>query len=149
MLQVDDRTSEAVDLLESLGWRTQEPAVALALADLYLEQGLHAEVSRVTGRFRANTSDLALQILLVRARARREAGDLVVSLATCEEALRFTERDPHLLLAAHYERALTLETRGQDGSARRELELILEEDPGFRDVMTRLSAQPRRADGPA
>ncbi len=150
MLQVDGRPNEAIDLLETMGWRTQQPALALALADLYVEQGMHAEVARVTGRFTANTSDLALQILLLRTRARREAGDLAVSLATCEEALRFPQRDPHLIRAAHYERALTLEARGQDGLAHRELELILEEDPGFRDVMVRLSSRPKgRAQGPA
>ena len=97
----------------------------------------------MTGRFTANTDDLALQILLIRARARRERGDFAFSLVALEEALRFPQRDLHLLHAAHYERALTLEARGQDELALRELQLIFEEDHGFRDVSARLSAGAR------
>jgi hypothetical protein len=119
------------------------------LADLYVEQGQHAEVSRVTGRFTANANDLSLQILLVKLRSRREAGDPAVALALSEEALRFPERNPHLLRAARYERALTLEVRGQADLARRELERIFDEDPGFRDVRRRLSAPARPARGSA
>jgi tetratricopeptide (TPR) repeat protein len=134
---------EVSDLLETLGWHTQEPALALALADLYIERDLHAEVARVTGRFTANTDDLTLQILLLRARARRERGDLAFSLATLEEALRFPSRDPHLLRAVHYERALTLDAQGHEELALREVQLIFKEDPGFRDVGTWLTAGSR------
>jgi tetratricopeptide (TPR) repeat protein len=133
------RTAEVAELLETLGWRTQDPALALALADHYMEENLHLEVARVTGRFTANTNDLALQILLLRARARRERGDYAFALATLEEALRFPQRDPHLLRAAHYERALTLEARGHDDLALHELQVIFEEDRGFRDVASRLA----------
>jgi tetratricopeptide (TPR) repeat protein len=143
LLRRQGRTAEVAELLETLGWRTQEPALALGLADLYMEEGLHLEVARVTGRFTANTDDLALQILLLRARARRERGDFAFSLATLEEALRFPERDPHLLRAVHYERALTLEARGHEDLAMRELQLIFEEDRGFRDVAARLTAGAR------
>ena len=139
LLQRLGRTAEVAELLETLGWRTQDPALALALADLYVEEGLHLEVARVTGRFTANTNDLALQILLLRARARRERGDFAFALATLEEALRFPQRDPHLLRAAHYERALTLEARGHEDLALQELQVIFEEDRGFRDVASRLS----------
>jgi tetratricopeptide (TPR) repeat protein len=143
VLQSLGRDTEAADLLETLGWRTQQPALALALADHYIERDLHAEVSRVTGRFTANVDDLSLQILLLRARARRSSGDLAFALATLEEALRFPDRDPHLLRAVHYERALTLEARGHEELALRELGSIYDEDPGFRDVATRLSLFPK------
>ena len=142
LLQYLGRDTEAADLLETLGWRTQQPALALALADHYIERDLLSEVSRVTGRFTANTDDLALQILLLRARARRVSGDLAFALATLEEALRFPDRDPHLLRAVHYERALTLEARGHEDLALRELGSIYDEDPGFRDVAIRLSLLP-------
>jgi thioredoxin-like negative regulator of GroEL len=145
VLQRLGRTTELQELLETLGWRTQDPGLALALADLYVEEGLQLEVARVTGRHTANTDDLSLQILLLRARARRERGDLVFSLSTLEEALRFPERDPHLLRAAHYERALTLLARGQEDPALQEFQLIFEEDRGFRDVATRLSGGSRDA----
>ena len=139
LLQRLGRTAEVAELLETLGWRTQDPAIALALADLYMEEGLHLEVARVTGRFTANTNDLALQILLLRARARRDRGDFAFALATLEEALRFPQRDPHLLRVARYERALTLEARGHGELALQEFQTILEEDREFRDVASRLS----------
>lgn len=139
LLQRLGRAAEVAELLETLGWRTQDPALALALADLYMEEELHLEVARVTGRFTANTNDLALQILLLRARARRDRGDFAFALATLEEALRFPERDPHLLRVARYERALTLEARGHDELALQEFQAILEEDREFRDVASRLS----------
>lgn len=142
VLQSLGRDTEAADLLETLGWRTQQPALALALADHYFERDLLSEVSRVTGRFTANTDDLSLQILLLRARARRSGGDLAFALATLEEALRFPDRDPHLLRAVHYERALTLEARGHEELALRELGSIYDEDPAFRDVAARLSLFP-------
>jgi tetratricopeptide (TPR) repeat protein len=147
LLQRLGRTTEVAELLETLGWRTQDPGLALALADLYVEEGLHLEVARVSGRLTANTDDLALQILLIRARARRERGDFAFSLATLEEALRFPQRDPHLLRAARYERALTLEARGHEELALHELQVIFEEDRDFRDVATRLStASPSQAE---
>jgi thioredoxin-like negative regulator of GroEL len=149
LLQLDGQAPDAAGLLETLGWRTHDPGLALALADLYVEQGQHAEVSRVTGRFTHNASDLSLQILLVKLRSRREAGELAVALALSEEALRFPERAPHLLRAARYERALTLELRGQVELARIEFERIFEEDPGFRDVRSRLNAPARPARGSA
>ena len=143
LLQRLGRTAEVAELLETLGWRTQDPALALALADLYMEEDLHLEVARVTGRFTANTNDLALQILLLRARARRERGDFAFALATLEEALRVPQRDPHLLRVAHYERALTLEARGHDELALQEFQAIFEEDREFRDVASRLSVGSR------
>jgi tetratricopeptide (TPR) repeat protein len=150
LLQRLGRTTDLQELLETLGWRTQDPGLSLALADLYLEEGLHMEVARVTGRFTANTDDLTLQILLLRARARRERGDLVFALATLEEALRFPQRDPYLLRVAHYERALTLEARGQEEAALQEFQSIFEEDRGFRDVAARLSTGARtRVDRPS
>lgn len=148
LLQRSGRASEVADLYEALAWRTQERTMGLMLADLYIERQLRSEVARVTTRFTANTDDLAIQILLIRARARREGGNFAYALATLEEALRVPQRDPHLLQAVRYERALTLDAQGHDELALREFQVIFEVDRGFRDVTTRLAAGSRaRAQG--
>jgi resuscitation-promoting factor RpfB len=156
VLQHTGRTPEAIELLETLGASTSSPALALSLADLYVEQGAWEDARRVTQSFVANTDDLSLQILALRARAQRESGDLAGAAASLKEALRFRKRDPHLLNAARYERALLEELMGRRAQARKDLTRIYDADPAFEDVAERLGrpeppppAVPADVDGPS
>ena len=132
----------ALDLLEALGTRTRSAAIALCLADLYLDEGAWDEVERVTGPFTTNVDDLTLQILILRARAQRARGAFIPTLTTLREALRFRKRDSVLLNEARYERALMYEAEGKRVHARKDLERIFDHAPAFRDVAQRLSGAP-------
>ena len=142
VLQRTHRPSEAIDLLEMLGARTRSLVLALCLADLYLAEGAWEDVERVTDAFASNVDDLSLRILIIRARAQRERGVFIPTLTTLREALRFRKRDPFLLNAARYERALLYEAEGKRALARKDLERIFDHGPGFRDVAQRLSGSP-------
>jgi tetratricopeptide (TPR) repeat protein len=141
-LQRVQRPSEAIDLLEMLGARTKSLVISLCLADLYLAEGAWEDVERVTDAFTSNVDDLSLRILIIRARAQRERGVFIPTLTTLREALRFRKRDPFLLNAARYERALLYEAEGKRALARKDLERIFDHGPGFRDVAQRLSGSP-------
>jgi tetratricopeptide (TPR) repeat protein len=142
ILQHVGRPLEAIDLLETLVARTRSAAVALCLADRYLADEAWDEVERVTDAFTSNVDDLSLQILILRARAQRERGAFIPTLTTLREALRFRKRDPSLLNAARYERALMYEAEGKRALARKDLERIFDHEPDFRDVAQRLSGSP-------
>ena len=96
----------------------------------------------MTDAFTSNVDDLSLRILIIRARAQRERGVFIPTLTTLREALRFRKRDPSLLNAARYERALLYEAEGKVALARKDLERIFDHGPGFRDVAQRLSGSP-------
>lgn len=138
VLQHMGRDSEAIELLETLGSVTGDRVVALSLADLYEEQQDWRSLVRVTEGSGDNDGDLGLQLLVLRMRGLRETGDPRAARALSKEGLRFRKRDAALLLGVRFERALALTALGKGSLARKDLERIYEEDPGFADVATRL-----------
>lgn len=58
-----------------------------------------------------------------------------------KEALRFKKRAVEILYAAHYQRAETYEVMNKRTQARRDLERIYAEAPGFGDVAERLGLE--------
>ena len=104
-----ERIPEAIELVESLGALSNDPACALSLADLYAAQHRWDEVVRVTDGFTTNADDVTALILASRTEALRELGLNDASITSAKEALRFKKRNPDVLRAAGYARALTYE----------------------------------------
>ena len=150
LYQRADRVEDAIELVESLGSLSNDAACALSLADLYSVQRRWDEVVRVTDGFTANIDDITALILVFRAQAMCELGLHDASLVCAKEALRFKKRTVEILHAARYQRALTYEAMNKRTQARRDLERIYAEAPGFADVAERLGVEntPPRPDTP-
>lgn len=133
---------EAVALLETIGSHAPSREMALSLADLYVASQRWEDAIRVSDGFARNEDDVSLQIVLLRARALREAGMLPSAREALKEAMRFKKRDPRLLATARYERALLNEVSGKRAQARKDLEGVFAFDPTFADVGQRLGVAP-------
>lgn len=126
-----------------LGAWPAEPVVQLSFAELVMSTWGDAEQAAldVVTATEGLTNEDALQCagLLYRARALRQLGQRDAARRVLTLALRRTrDRPPGLLHALRYERALVYEDEGQQARARKDLERILAEDAGYRDVAARL-----------
>lgn len=139
------RADDAIELLETLGSLSNEPAFAVSLADLYTELDQRDDVLRVTDDYVTNTDNTTCQLLVYRARAFRERRMHVTALETMKEALKSKKRNPEVLKQARYERALVYEAMGSEAKARAELEKLYAADPHFGDVAERLGMGPAGA----
>jgi tetratricopeptide (TPR) repeat protein len=138
LYQRQGQSDKAIELLESLGSVTDHPVCALSLAELYSLGGRPDDVIRVSDGFTSNTDDLTAELLTYRAGALSDQGMPDGALAALKEAMRFRSRDRAVLRQARYVRALTNEKIGRKALARKDLERIFAEDPGFADVAARL-----------
>ena len=120
-----------------------DPVVMLSLAEVMLEcdadrkaaakaiVGMTAEVE--------NDTPIHAALLLYKGRALRELGLDDAAFQTLTVAFRRKkDRDPELLRAIRYERALAYEATGRHSRARSEFEAIYAEAPDYEDVAGRL-----------
>lgn len=124
-----------------------DPVVRLSAAELLVDmsdrdEGVRREALELVLRLTdpgENADEFDTALLLYRSRALRRLGLLEGAKDVLTAALRRRKnRSRHLMLELHYERALVYEAMGKEKQARKELEVIYSEDPGFRDVAERL-----------
>jgi tetratricopeptide (TPR) repeat protein len=112
--------------------------VKLSLGELYTAAGEHDNAIKLLAGIRA-TDDVTLGCRAYYALALWQKGMFDAALEVADEELRQTAgRDQETLRDLHYVRALAYEGKGQRAQARREMERLYAQDPGFRDVARRL-----------
>ena len=117
-----------------------DPVVRLSLCDLlYAEKDYAGVVETATGV--VNGSDIELETLHLRAAAFGALGDDTAAMDAFRAArAKRAGRDPGLLAAIRYDRALACEKLGQHARAKADLERVYAADPAFEDVKARLAA---------
>ncbi len=121
-----------------------DPVVVVSLVELMasdedpLSQETAKQIIQLIGDI-DNESDVHAALMLYKARALRALGLNKATLDVLTAAhRRKKDRDPELLRAIRYERALLYGALGQKARSRAELEGIYSDDPGFEDVAHRL-----------
>ena len=120
-----------------------DPVVLLSLAEIMLECDADREsaakaIVAMTAEVE-NQTPVHAALLLYKGRALRELGLDDAAFRTLTAAFRRKkDRDPDLLLAIRYERALAYEGAGRGSRARSEFEAIYAEAPDYEDVAKRL-----------
>ena len=147
LVEVSQRLGKAGSSLEYLrrllSLHPSDMAARLSMAevlveDLSPEEADLEEVLRLTDEVTGETP-LESALLLFRAKALRRMGLPVAAMEAASQGLRRKKgRPPELVKALRYEKALALEEMGRGSEARRELERIFAEDPGYEDVAERL-----------
>ncbi|MBF6605931.1 MAG: DUF4236 domain-containing protein [Chloroflexi bacterium] len=134
------RLSEAIGIVAQIHTAVPDPIVRLSLCDLlFAEADYGGVVETATGV--VNGSDIELETLHLRAVAFAALGDDTAAMDAFRAALAKTAgRDPGLLTAIRYDRALAYEKLGQHARAKADLERVYAADPGFEDVQARLAA---------
>jgi len=138
------RLSDAIGLVVQLHAQDPEnPVIGLSLADLLFSDGDYEGVIEASAAA-TNDSDFGAALLHLRAAALLESGMPDGALEAFREALAKTVgRDPGLLKAVRYDRALAYEHAGQHARARADLERLFAVDPNYEDVRARLTASNR------
>ena len=131
--QENNRSDEAIGLLQQLSEADASPALTLSLCELLAEQGAWDDVVEASAGVK-NDDDTTLEIRMLQAQAFTKQGLTDATLEAYKDALRSTKRDPELLKEARYERAAILQQTGKAAQARKELEKLYADDPGYRDV---------------
>ena len=139
--QQTDRHDEAIGVLQQLADVGDDPAVLLALCDLYADAGAWDEIVDAAAGT-TNEDDLTLQLRLYQARALREQGMQQAALEAYKDALRSKKRDPELLKEARYHRGKLLLELGKTSQAMRDLETVYAADPLYEDVTDLVSVNP-------
>lgn len=127
------RVEEAIGVLQQLADTDDDPALLLALCDLYADTGAWDEIVDAAAGTK-NEDDLTLQLRLYQARALREQGMNDAALEAYKDALRSKKRDPDLLKEARYERGKLLLEKGKRAQAMRDLQTVYADDPTYEDV---------------
>lgn len=142
LCQLQGRGSEAVAHLETLLERLPDDPVALAsYAEIVLDMEDPSRWQRVVELTAAVSNESAIHtaVLMQRGKALVRLGMDYAAQEVFTTALRRTKgRADTLLRELRYQRALVYERLGKRAQARRELELVYAEDPGFEDVAQRL-----------
>ena len=142
--QLQKQRQPVVDCLQRL--RRLEPddvVVKLSLAELMLDAGpddpsVHRQVIRLTEGIE-NQTPVHTGLLLYKARALHGLGLNNAARTVLTAALRRKKGRPEMLMhALRYERALVYEALGQHKRARKDVERIYADDPGYEDVAARL-----------
>lgn len=122
----------------------EDPVVQLSLAELLLAQeepvseSTAKEIVSMVGEIE-NQSDIHAALMLYKAEALHVLGLNKAALSTLTAAYRRKkDRDPDLLRAIRYQRALIYEVLSQKSRARAEFEEIYAQAPDFEDVASRL-----------
>ncbi len=138
--QEQGRLEEAIGVVHQVHEALPSPLVRLSLCDLLLADRDYAGVVETAAGV-TNESDVELEIVHIRAAAQVALDQRTGALDSFKAALaRTAGRDPGLLLAVRYDRALALERFGQHAKSRADLERIYAVDPGYEDVAARLVA---------
>jgi len=140
LYQLAGRLEEAIGLLQQLHEALPDPLVQLSLCDLlFTDHDFDGVIETSTGV--TNESDAQVEILHIRAAALAGLGHDTAALDVFRDALAKTaNRDPGLLRAVRYDRALTFERLGQHARAKADLERLFASDPDYEDVRQRLAA---------
>ncbi|PRD67669.1 DUF4236 domain-containing protein [Malikia spinosa] len=137
-LQLQGKDSEAMAHLETLLARQADDPVALAsYAELVLDTEDRSRWQKVVELTAPVGNETAIHtaVLLLRGKALVKLGMDHAAEGVFTTALRRTkDRAETLLREIRYQRALVFERLGKRVQARRELELVYAEDPGFEDV---------------
>ncbi len=138
LYQAERRVREAIALLEELEALAGEPALTLSLCELYASRNLWDNIiERAQGV--EPEDDISLAIVIFYGRAMRQKGLAEAALTVFNKALRSKkDRDPQLLLAARYWRAIVYQEQGSIGRANKAFQRIFAEQPDFKDVAQRL-----------
>lgn len=144
-MQLQGKDSEAVAHLETLLDRQADDPVALAsYAELVLcteDRSRWQRVVELTALV-GNETVIHTAVLLLRGKALVKLGMDHAAEGVFTTALRRTkDRADTLLREIRYQRALVFERLGKRVQARRELERVYAEDPGFEDVAQRLGVK--------
>lgn len=116
---------EAIDVLEGLDVDT---LVALALVQCYLAVDDLASVIALTESIQ-NQDDATALLCTFRSAALRANGDVEKALICAREACQYDDRSPEVLKMARFELAMGLRASGATDEFRRQLDLILNDDP--------------------
>ena len=142
VLQLQGKDTEAVAYLETLLASQADDPVALAsYAELVLDMDDQNRWQRVVALTSPVGNETAVHtaVLLLRGKALVRLGMDHAAEGVFTTALRRTkDRAETLLREIRYQRALVYERLGKRTRARRELERVYAEDPGFEDVEQRL-----------
>ena len=111
---------------------------AISMADIELSMKDYDAVLETTSNI-TNVDDATLILLVLRGIAFREQGLLDASLACLKEAVSKKSRTREALHRAHFERSITYEKMKKLPQARKDLELILADDPTNKEVKDRLA----------
>jgi tetratricopeptide (TPR) repeat protein len=118
---------------------------AISMADIELRMKDYDAVLETTSDI-TNEDDATVILLVLRGIAFREQGLFDASLECLKQALAKKTRGPDALHRAHFERSITYEKMKKFALARKELELILVDDPSNQEVKDRLKTLPGARD---
>ena len=138
------RLDEAIGLVQRLhAVNPADTGIRLSLAELLSVDRDYEGVVELA-RVASNNNDLGVALLHLKGGALFALGRRFAGIAALRDALAETaNRDPDLLKAVRYHRALAYEATGQTKRARRDLEWLFGADPDYEDVRERLAAGAR------
>jgi len=134
ILQAHNELTEAMDVLHEMD---ANQLTAISLADIELQMKKYDDVLETTSDI-TNEDDATLILLVLRGAAFREQGLYDASLECFKQALAKHSRSKEAMHRAHFERSFTYEKMGKISQARKDLELILVDDPSNQEVKDRL-----------
>lgn len=149
LLAVAELHQEAGDL-EAAIWTVEqaEPTApaALSLIELYSEAGRHQGVVDMTNGL-TNVDDATALVMALRGRSFSELGYNDAAREALKEALRVKSRAPEVRHRALIERAQVNLKQNRKAAARKDLEMVMAEDPaypGLADLLATLPPSPAR-----
>ena len=130
VLQAHEKLPEALAVLHEL---TPDQMVAVSMADIELQQKDYDAALETTNEI-TNDDDATAILLVQRGIAFREKDLFDASLECFKQALAKKTRSQSMLNRAHLERALTYKKMDKPAQARKDLELVLVNEPTNEDV---------------
>jgi tetratricopeptide (TPR) repeat protein len=142
------RLDEAIGLVQRLhAANPADTCIMLALADLLFADKDYEAVVELT-RNASNDNDRGVALLHLRGRALLALRRHHAAVASLRDALAKTaNRDPELLKAVRYDRALAYEGVGDESRARKDLGRVFTMDPNYADVRERLASSATQGSG--
>jgi tetratricopeptide (TPR) repeat protein len=134
VLQAHEKLEEALSVLHEMD---ANQLTAISMADIELLMKKYDEVLETTSDI-SNEDDATLILLVLRGAAFREQGLYDASLECFKQALAKHGRSKDAMHRAHFERSFTFEKMSKISQARKDLELILVDDPSNQEVKDRL-----------
>lgn len=136
VLQAHEKFDDALTVLHEM---KPDQLVGISIADIELSQKDYDAVFETTDDI-TNIDDATAIMLVLRGIAFREKQLYDASLECFKQALAKKNRAQEMLNRAHCERALTYENMGKKAQARKDLELVLVNEPGNEEVIAKIEA---------
>ena len=136
ILQAHNELAEAIEVLHEM---EANQLTAISMADIELQLKDYEAVLDTTSEI-TNEDDATLILLVLRGIAFREQALLDAAMECFKQALAKKNRSKEALHRAHFERALTYKKLRKFEQARKDLELILVDDPSNQQVKDDLTA---------